>query len=70
MSILLLLIPLGLLLLGAAIWAFAWAVRRGQFDDLDTPALDILADDPHDLPIRREHRVNRADHARHSDHAD
>ena len=39
---LLILIPLSLVLLLAAIWAFAWAVRRGQFDDLDTPALDIL----------------------------
>lgn len=45
MTILLLLIPLSLLLLGLAVWAFAWAVRRGQFDDLDTPALDILCDD-------------------------
>ena len=45
MSILLLLVPLSLLLLGAAVWAFFWAVRRGQFDDLDTPALDILVDD-------------------------
>ncbi len=53
MNILLLLIPLGLLLLGAAIWAFVWAVRRGQFDDLDTPALDILVHDPLDAPIKR-----------------
>ena len=45
MIILLLLIPLSLLLLVAAIWAFIWAVRRGQFDDLDTPAIDILRDD-------------------------
>ena len=45
MNILLLLIPLSLLLLGAAVWMFVWAVRRGQFDDLDTPALDILRDD-------------------------
>ena len=53
MTILLLLIPLSLLLLGAAVWAFAWAVRRGQFDDLDTPALDILCDDePGDDDIR------------------
>ena len=44
MAILLLLIPLSLMLLGVAIWAFAWAVRRGQFDDLDTPAIDILRD--------------------------
>lgn len=45
MTILLLLIPISLVLLGIAIWAFVWAVRRGQFDDLDTPALDILTDD-------------------------
>lgn len=48
MTILLLLIPLSLLLVGAAAWAFTWAVRRGQFDDLDTPALDILRNDEHD----------------------
>lgn len=46
MTILLLLIPLSLLLLAVAAWAFIWAVRKGQFDDLDTPALDILVDDP------------------------
>lgn len=45
MNILLLLIPISLVLLGVAIWAFVWAVRRGQFDDLDTPPLDILDDD-------------------------
>lgn len=52
MSILLMLVPLSLLLLGAAVWAFAWAVRRGQFDDLDTPALDILRDEELDAPQR------------------
>lgn len=45
MNILLLLIPISLLLLGAAIWAFVWAVRSGQFDDLDTPSLDILREE-------------------------
>ena len=45
MNILLLLIPISLLLLGIAVWAFVWAVRQGQFEDLDTPALDILAHD-------------------------
>lgn len=45
MNILLMLLPISLVLLGLAIAAFAWAVRKGQFDDLDTPALDILADD-------------------------
>lgn len=46
MSILLLLIPLSLMLLVVAIGAFVWAVRRGQFDDLDAAAIDILVDDP------------------------
>lgn len=50
MNILLMLVPISIVLLGIAIWAFAWAVRKGQFDDLDTPALDILADDPRPLP--------------------
>ena len=45
MSILLLLIPLSLMLLGVAIGAFVWAVRRGQFDDLDAAAIDILVED-------------------------
>jgi cbb3-type cytochrome oxidase maturation protein len=25
--------------------AFVWAARRGQYDDLDTPALRMLNDD-------------------------
>jgi len=39
------LIPLGLVLLVFAVGAFFWAVRSGQFDDLDTPAWRILLDD-------------------------
>ena len=50
MSILLMLVPISLVLLGVAVWAFVWAVRRGQFEDLDTPALDILRDDEHERP--------------------
>lgn len=45
MSILYVLIPLALLLLGGAVWAFFWAVGSGQFDDLDTPAVRIIMDD-------------------------
>jgi cbb3-type cytochrome oxidase maturation protein len=51
MNILLLLIPLSLMLLIVIIAAFIWAVRSGQFEDLDTPALDILSDSqPDDEP--------------------
>ena len=52
MRILLLLIPISLVLLGVAIAAFVWAVKRGQFDDLDTPALDILEDNDRPAPPR------------------
>lgn len=45
MNALLILVPVSLILLGFAVWAFFWAVNRGQFDDLDTPALRILEDD-------------------------
>ncbi|MBZ9559277.1 MULTISPECIES: cbb3-type cytochrome oxidase assembly protein CcoS [unclassified Modicisalibacter] len=54
MSILYLLIPLSLMLLGFAVWAFFWAVRSGQFDDLEGPAHRILFDDDEgDLPAAR-----------------
>lgn len=45
MSILFALIPLGLVLLAIAVWAFAWAVRHGQFEDLDRAASSILFED-------------------------
>jgi cbb3-type cytochrome oxidase maturation protein len=45
MTMLLLLVPISVLLLGVAIVAFIWAARGGQFDELDTPALDILRED-------------------------
>ena len=50
MRILLLLIPISMVLLGLAVAAFVWAVRRGQFDNLDTAALDILEDDDRPAP--------------------
>ena len=52
MNILLALIPISLLLLLAAVAAFLWAVKGGQFDDLDTPALDMLRDDDRPMPAR------------------
>jgi cbb3-type cytochrome oxidase maturation protein len=45
MRILLLLIPMALGVMGVALWAFLWAVRTGQFDDLEGPAHRILMDD-------------------------
>jgi len=39
------LLPVALLLAGAALLVFIWAARAGQFDDLETPALRILHED-------------------------
>ncbi len=60
MNILLLMIPLALVLLVAAILAFVWAVRRGQFEDLDTPAIDILREDPTERATRARVEARRA----------
>ena len=48
MSVLYVVIPIALVLAGVAVAAFIWAVRGGQFDDLDTPAWRMVVDDDHD----------------------
>ncbi len=45
MEILYLLIPLALVLAGFIVWAFLWAIRAEQFDDLEGPAHRILMDE-------------------------
>ena len=45
MTVLYLLVPLALVLVGCAVLTFVWAVRNGQFDDLETPAVRVLFDD-------------------------
>lgn len=45
MDLLYVVIPAALLIAAAAVAAFVWAVRSGQFDDIDTPPLRILPDD-------------------------
>lgn len=45
MEILYLLIPLSVALVAVIVVAFFWAVRSGQFDDLEGPAHRILLDD-------------------------
>lgn len=45
MEVLYIVIPIALLLVAGAVGAFVWAVRRGQFDDTETPAHRVLFDD-------------------------
>jgi cbb3-type cytochrome oxidase maturation protein len=58
-NILYLLIPLGLVLVVIMVAAFFWAVKSGQFDDLQTPAVQILLDDD-SKPMRRDRKVRDA----------
>ena len=44
MNVLYLLVPVALLLAAAGVGGFLWAVRNGQFDDVETPALRVLMD--------------------------
>ena len=50
MSVLFLVVPLALLVVAIAVWAYVWAANSGQMDDLETPAIRMLHDD--DLPPR------------------
>lgn len=62
MRILYLLIPLTLILVGIAVWAFIWAVKSGQFDDLEGPAHRILMDED-DPRIPHSHKSMSKDNS-------
>jgi cbb3-type cytochrome oxidase maturation protein len=49
MNVLIYLIPVALLLGGIGLAAFLWAIRSGQFEDLDGEAQRILIND--DRPL-------------------
>ena len=53
MSVLFLLVPVVLLVVLAAVITFVWAARRGQFDDLTTPAIRVALEDD-SAPSRSE----------------
>lgn len=49
MQIVMILVPLMLMLVALGIVLFSWAVKNGQYDDLDGPAHRILYDDDKDM---------------------
>ena len=53
MSMLVYLIPVALVLGGSALIGFLWALRSGQYDDLDGAAERVLLDDDPDGPERQ-----------------
>jgi len=50
MSVIYIVLPLAILIAAIAVGAFLWAARRGQFDDLTTPAIRALQDDSERKP--------------------
>ena len=50
MNMLYVLIPLALMLLAVAVWALIWAIRSGQFDDLESHAWSVVLDDDQKPP--------------------
>jgi cbb3-type cytochrome oxidase maturation protein len=44
------LIPLALMLLSVAVWALIWAIRTGQFDDLESHGWSVVLDDDQKPP--------------------
>ncbi|MFD2230503.1 cbb3-type cytochrome oxidase assembly protein CcoS [Alkalimarinus sediminis] len=61
MEILYVLIPLSIVLITLAVFVFSWAVKSGQFDDLEGPAHSILYDDDQALvpSTKDEKKQNR-----------
>ncbi len=50
MAVLYIAIPIALIIAGCFVAAFIWAVRSGQMDDLETPAMRMLFDDDDEAP--------------------
>ena len=51
MEVVFLLIPISLLLVAVIIYFLFWAIRSGQFDDLEGEAYQILMDDDRDTIV-------------------
>ena len=60
MEILFVLIPVSIAFIALAIWVFGWALKSGQFDDLEGPAHSILFDDDSDMIPTRDDKPKNA----------
>ena len=60
MDILFILIPIAIVVMIIAIIALLWAIKNGQFDDMDGPAHRILMDDDDPLdPWHQQNKLNK-----------
>ena len=70
MAMLYVLIPLAVVLLGVAIWAMLWAIRSGQFDDLDSQGWSVVLDDDQKPPPMEDDEGENSDGRSVSDSGD
>lgn len=57
MSVIYIVVPLAFVLAGGFLAAFLWSVRKGQFDDMDSPSVRMLFDE--DDVVERDGRDER-----------
>ncbi|MCA0912006.1 cbb3-type cytochrome oxidase assembly protein CcoS [Marinobacter nauticus] len=57
MQIVMILVPLMLILVALGLLLFSWAVKNGQYDDMDGPAHRILYDDDKDMIPKEARRT-------------
>jgi cbb3-type cytochrome oxidase maturation protein len=55
------LIPLAVVLLAFAVWALVWAIRTGQFDDLESHGWSVVLDDDQRPPPDPESETTKAE---------
>ena len=63
MNIIYLLIPISLLLVAAIIYFLFWAIRSGQFDDLESSGHQILMDDDREVIENVDESKTRPDNS-------
>ena len=64
MSMLYVLIPLAVLLLAVAVLALLWAIRTGQFDDLESHGWSVVLDDDQKPPPLDDEELQRGERRR------
>jgi cbb3-type cytochrome oxidase maturation protein len=72
MEIIYLLIPISLILLALIVWILLWAVRDGQYDDLEGPAYRILMDEDKivERDVELDKKTEKADSQKNSRRGD
>ncbi|MCG3172617.1 MAG: hypothetical protein GMKNLPBB_00771 [Myxococcota bacterium] len=58
MEVIYIVLPLALIIVGAAVAAYVWSVRDGQLDDLESPPVRMLFDDEVSRRTPRSPSVN------------